>query len=202
MSFTSLIVLQFGAVNTGQSANLTYNIYDAGGTLRVGPKTNTCTEQVDGNGSATTGVYVDTLTTLDPTWAQPLIVKAGISGVAGAFAGMLIGDGLNPSNSSLLSIDSSGRVISQYPLHKDIGYNNFTFNLFSSAGSPVTGATVAGQVSIDGGAYTNLTNSVVEIGSGTYKVNLAAADLNGTNICLKFTATGAIQVNVTLPMSA
>ena len=57
--------------------------------------------------------------------------------------------------------------------------------------TPTTGLTITGTVSIDGAAFTALTNAESEVASGIYKVNLAAADLNGDVVTLRFTASGA-----------
>lgn len=64
--------------------------------------------------------------------------------------------------------------------------------------APKTGLTVTGTVSIDGGAFGSLTNSVTETSSGWYQVNLAAADLNGSTIALRFTGTGADDTDITI----
>lgn len=64
--------------------------------------------------------------------------------------------------------------------------------------APKTGLTVTGTVSIGGGAFGALTNAVAEISSGWYKVDLAAADLNGDTIALRFTATGADDTDITI----
>lgn len=70
---------------------------------------------------------------------------------------------------------------------------NFSFPMFDAADgrTPKTGLTVTGQRSLDGGAFANLTNAVTELANGLYVVNLAAADLNGNVIVLRFTASGA-----------
>ena len=59
--------------------------------------------------------------------------------------------------------------------------------------APKTGLTVAGARSIDGGAFAACTNTgaIAEVGNGIYVIDLAAADLNGTIITLRFSATGA-----------
>lgn len=54
-----------------------------------------------------------------------------------------------------------------------------------------TGLTVTAQRSIDGAAFASCANSVVEVSNGVYTIDLAAADLNGNTIVLRFTATGA-----------
>jgi hypothetical protein len=54
-----------------------------------------------------------------------------------------------------------------------------------------TGLSVTAERSIDGGAFGATTNSVVEIASGVYTLDMSAADLNGDTICFKFTAATA-----------
>lgn len=76
-------------------------------------------------------------------------------------------------------------------LQKNTAVSNFNFVLVDSSDNPVTGATVTSERSIDGGSFASCTNSASEIGSGVYKINLSASDLNGDVVTLKFTATGA-----------
>lgn len=78
-------------------------------------------------------------------------------------------------------------------IKKNTGLNAFMFMMLDSTDhiTPKTGLTVSGTVSIDGAAFGALVNSITELANGVYKVNLAAADTNGTSLMLKFTATGA-----------
>lgn len=78
-------------------------------------------------------------------------------------------------------------------IKKNTALANFEFPMYDSTDHVTlkTGLTVTGTVSIDGAAFTALTNAVSEVASGVYKVSLAAADVNGTTITLKFAATGA-----------
>lgn len=82
-------------------------------------------------------------------------------------------------------------------LTKNTAFNNFEFVMIDSADhlSPKTGlgtfSAAVCQRSIDGGAFANLTNVASEVSNGVYKINLAAADLNGDSVTLKFTPTGA-----------
>lgn len=62
-----------------------------------------------------------------------------------------------------------------------------------------TGLSPTVTLSIDGAAFAAATNSPAEIGStGVYKIDLAAADLNGTVITLRATATGALTTLIEL----
>lgn len=75
---------------------------------------------------------------------------------------------------------------------KNTAYNNFTFEMVDTDGVTLeTGLTVTCQVSKDGGALASCTNSVSEIGSGLYKMNIAAADLNADEVWIRLSATGA-----------
>jgi hypothetical protein len=57
---------------------------------------------------------------------------------------------------------------------------------------------VSGTKSLDGGSYTATTNAVTAIGNGMYKINLTAAEMNGNIVALRFTATGADDLNIIL----
>jgi hypothetical protein len=83
---------------------------------------------------------------------------------------------------------------------KNTALANFPFIMIDSSDheTPKTGLTVTAQRSLDGGAFGNCANAVSEIGNGWYKINLAAGDMNGDTVALKFTATGADPTNVTL----
>ena len=81
---------------------------------------------------------------------------------------------------------------------KNVALANFEFLMILSSDdvTPGLGLTVTGEVSIDGAAFTVLTNAITEISEGFYKVDLAAADLNGDVIGLKFNAATANQTSM------
>jgi hypothetical protein len=86
-------------------------------------------------------------------------------------------------------------------IRKNTALTNFAFKMVSSANhyQGKTGLTsFTAQRSIDGGAFGALTNAVTEIGNGMYKIDLAAADLNGDVVALRFTASGADERNLTI----
>ncbi len=68
--------------------------------------------------------------------------------------------------------------------------------------SPITGLTVTGQRSIDGGAFANVSGTIAEVGSGIYQFDALAADTNGGVITYKFAATGANDRFVTIHTTA
>lgn len=76
---------------------------------------------------------------------------------------------------------------------KNTALSNFEFLMVDSSDhvSGKTGLTVTATRSIDGAAFGACANAVAEVANGIYKIDLAAADLNGNVVTLKFTATGA-----------
>jgi hypothetical protein len=98
-----------------------------------------------------------------------------------------------PVNGSI-SADIAG-VLAVLPrrVRKNTALANFAFPMVLSSdhATLATGLTVTAQRSIDGAAFSNCVNSVTEVGSGVYKINLDAADLNGDVIFFKFAAATA-----------
>jgi len=76
-------------------------------------------------------------------------------------------------------------------LKKNVAFNDFMFAMFDSNGDPATGLTITAARIIDGGSLVSCSNNASEIGSGVYKIDLAASDLNGNNIMFSFSASGA-----------
>ena len=76
---------------------------------------------------------------------------------------------------------------------KNTAVANFMFLMVDATEhiTPLTGATVTAERSIDGGAFASCSNSVTEVASGMYKISFSAADMNGDIISFKFEATGA-----------
>jgi hypothetical protein len=92
---------------------------------------------------------------------------------------------------------SSGNVKVTSNIKKNSS-SRLTFTMTDSTNhNPKTGLTVAGQVSIDGAGFANLTNTpATEIASGDYTIALAAADTNGNTLLFRFTATAADDLNI------
>jgi len=57
--------------------------------------------------------------------------------------------------------------------------------------TPKTGLTITSTRSIDGAAFAACANAAAEVASGMYKISLAATDLNGDVITLRFNSAGA-----------
>lgn len=108
-----------------------------------------------------------------------------------------------PTNFSALLIEGGGNVKVANGIKKGVALNNLEFKmkLTSDHLSPATGLIFSAgkaQSSINGGAFANLTNLPTEISVGFYKINLAATDLNGDIITLRFTGTAADPTEITI----
>ncbi|MCI0352572.1 MAG: hypothetical protein L0Z53_24395, partial [Acidobacteriales bacterium] len=163
---------------------------------KVKPLTFTTASQVDARVSSWLGAAPNALIAgrVDAN-AQVVGDKTGYGIGSGGIAAAAFAAGA--ITSSALDASATPRVL------KNTALNNFMFLMVDSTDhiTPKTGLSWAAgqaQVSIDGAAFGNLTNLPVEVGAGVYRINLAAADLNGDTIVLKFTATGADQRTVSL----
>jgi len=83
---------------------------------------------------------------------------------------------------------------------KNVALADFPFQMIDSADnvSPKTGLTVTATRSLDGAAFGAAANAVSEVSTGWYKIDLAAGDLNGNTVALRFTASGALDTNITI----
>lgn len=87
-------------------------------------------------------------------------------------------------------------------LRKNTAFANFQFLMVDEADHRTgkEGLTVTAQRVLDNGSIALCANSVVEIGSGLYRLDLAAADVNANIVTLIFSATGADTRHVTIPL--
>ncbi len=91
----------------------------------------------------------------------------------------------------------------QLAVKKNTALSNFPFIMSSSTnGAPLAGLTVTATRRIDNGSFGACANAVTEIANGWYTINLAAADLNGVTIALRFAATGAFDRDITIVTQA
>ena len=95
---------------------------------------------------------------------------------------------------------SSGAVKIQTGMKKNQALANFPFLMTDSTNhNPLTGLTVTAQRSLDGAAFASGTiANMTEVSNGIYQCDLGAGDMNGDTVCLKFTASGADDLFVTL----
>lgn len=82
---------------------------------------------------------------------------------------------------------------------KNAALSGFPFVMTDSTNhAPAAGLTVTATRSLDGGAFSACANAPAGVANGSYKIDLAAADTNGNTITLRFTATGADDLFVTI----
>lgn len=89
--------------------------------------------------------------------------------------------------------DKTGYALTaDFRIKKNTALANFMFPLVDSTDhvTPKTGLTVTATRSLDGAAFAACANAVTELSNGVYKISLAAGDLNGDVVTLRFTATG------------
>lgn len=95
--------------------------------------------------------------------------------------------------------DEVGFVPLTSNIKKNTATNGFTFVMTdATTHAPKTALTVTATRSLDGAAFAACTNSVTEVATGTYTINLSAADTNANHIMLRFTATGADDLNIAI----
>ena len=91
------------------------------------------------------------------------------------------------------------KIIPAQGVQKNVALSNFRFTMVSSTDhiTPMTGLTVTAEICRDAeGAYSAATNSVTEVGSGTYEIDWTQTEQNADTISYKFTATGADQITI------
>ena len=91
----------------------------------------------------------------------------------------------NEADVSAAIIETSGAP------QKNVALPNFTFFMEDSAGNALTGLTITAQRSLDSATFGATDNSATEVAFGVYDIDLTAADMNGDNVTLRFTAAGA-----------
>ena len=101
-----------------------------------------------------------------------------------------------------LLVDAAGAVPITTNLKKNQALANFHFLMTdSTTHNPATGKTVAVTRCIDGGAFAAGTlSAVTEVSNGMYRVDFAAADLNGNVVTLRATATGCDDLFISLTL--
>jgi len=161
------------------------------------------------------GIYYAVLDATDTDTIGPLVIFVHVSGALpcrlecvvldeavydvqfGTTAPSTYAGGDTSGTTTLLSRLSAARAgyldnLNIATLKKNTAFSAFEFVMTDSTNhNPLTGATVTATRSIDGAAFGACANAVAEVASGVYKIDLAAADLNGNCITLRFTAASA-----------
>ena len=86
---------------------------------------------------------------------------------------------------------------------RNVSSQHIPFALVSATdGSAIAGATVTAYRSIDGGSQAGVGGTVTSLGNGQYDFAPSQADMNGNVIGFLFTASGAINVHLTVVTTA
>lgn len=103
-----------------------------------------------------------------------------------------VGTGANQIN-----VDGAGNVFTSSNIKKNVALNGFTFPMTdATTHAPKTGLTVTAQRSLNGAAFASCANAVSELSNGNYTINLAAADMNANTVLLRFTSSGADDLDI------
>lgn len=113
-------------------------------------------------------------------------VRLGLTALPNAAAdaagGLPVSDAGGLDMDSLSTTPTKNAALSDIPVYMVDSTDHVT---------PETGLTLTVERSLDGGAFASATGTAAEIGSGLYQFDASAADMNGDQVVLKFTATGA-----------
>jgi hypothetical protein len=91
----------------------------------------------------------------------------------------------------------SGNVGAEMSLQKNVAGQNVTFGLTNaSSNAALTGATVAANVSLDGGAQVSGVGTFTELGHGAYNYAPTKAETNGNCVSYLMTASNAVPLNM------
>jgi hypothetical protein len=140
-----------------------------------------------GTGTDPTDMILGAVVAFDPQDA----VRQGLTALPNAAAA---------ATGGLPTVDATNSVKVQAGFKKNTLLSNFVFEMTdSTTHNPTAGLTVTPTRSIDGAAYAAGTlGAVTDLGNGSYSISLPAADMNGNVIALRFTATGADQLDITI----
>lgn len=122
-----------------------------------------------------------------------------VAGQAGALTGNLSVAGTTTLTGAVTATNASNDirgVTTTALLKKNTAFPGYCFAMRKTNGAVGDALTVTARRSIDGAAFATCTNTltIAEVSDGTYSIDLSAADLNGNNIMLVFTAPGARQL--------
>jgi len=184
---TGLTVNAYGSVEPS-NVDATVNDFTAPTILNtIDGKLDTSLNHTDGIDTISTNI--DTLTG-DVAAVQSTV--DGIDTAVGALdTALAVVDGI---------VDGIVVTLNGAPIRRNTALANFPFSMLADDGSPGLGLTVTAERSLDGAAFAACANAVSEItdsGSG-YKISLAASDLDAKTVALRFTASGAQPLNLTL----
>lgn len=120
-------------------------------------------------------------------------VTGAVGSVTGNVGGNIVGSVASVTGNVGGSVASVvAAVKTTYYIHKNTAVTAFPFVMTdSTTGAPSTGLTVTATRSLDGAAFSACANSATELSNGVYLITLATTDTNANTVMLRFTATGA-----------
>lgn len=132
-------------------------------------------------------------------------ITGTLSGTVGGIAGTITTlDALDTAQDTQHGVTQTAVAAVQADLPARITKNTalaafpFKMVLASDHRTAATGLTITATRSLDGAAFGACANAAVEISDGCYKIDLAAGDLNGNTVILKFTEATADPVVIVL----
>ena len=133
--------------------------------------------------AAQTGVTISNVTTV--ATVTNTVTSHVTSFAANVISAAAIAD--SAIDAATIASDAKSRIL------KNTALSNFMFLMVDSTDhvTSKTGLTITATRSIDGAAFAACANSATEVSAGIYKIDLAAADLNGDVITLRFSGTAA-----------
>ena len=167
---------------------------DAIGVLAMAP--NSIAADVMAAGSIATGVMATDAIGTDAM--APNAIGTDVMAAGSITATVVATDAID---ADALATDAVNEIARAIGIQKNTAYPNLPFIMFDSTDSktPITGRTVSGFRSIDGGVTFNaVTGTPSETADGAYQLDASAADMDGDLIIFKFTATGADDAFVTV----
>ena len=83
-------------------------------------------------------------------------------------------------------------------IRKGVAFSNFPIIITGTGGNGVTGLNVTCQISKDSGSFSSTTNTVTEVGSGKYIINLTATETNANIFSLFCTGGTGVTYRTTV----
>lgn len=197
-NFSTLVVDGSGRVDVSKISGTSQTARDIGASVLISSGTGT------GQLSVTSGVIDANATKLNGTALTARDIGASVLLSAGTGTGQIdFTSGVVKANVTQFG-GSAGTFASGIPtvsvtsnVKKNQALAGFTFIMTDSTNhNPATGKTVTAQRSLAGAAFGSCTNSVTEVANGLYTIDLAAGDLNGNTVDLRFSATGCDDLNI------
>lgn len=153
---------------------------------------------VGATGGAPIGIKYELVAAGSDPWTTAIPGSYG-AGTAGLLVGTALPSAAPAAAGGLVTCDSTNSVKIQTPLKKNTGFN-LAFVMRDSSGNAKTGLSVTAQAVLNNGTFGSCTNIPSEIAYGWYYIVLAAADVNAQSVGLRFSASGAQDTDVYLPM--